>query len=157
MYLTGTGLTHLGSASARDIMHSSVEGMSDSMKMFRMGIKGGKPQQGVRGVQPEWFYKGSGDIAIAPGDPLLSPDFALDGSEEPEIAGIYINGPEGRPYRIGFAVANEFSDHITERMNYLFLAHSKLRPASFGPEILLGELPRHIRGTPRIQARNIIC
>lgn len=152
MFLTGTGLTHLGSASARDAMHSSEnsEGLSDSMKMFRMGIDGGKPASGDIGVQPEWFYKGTGAAAVAPGDDLVSPDFALDGSEEPEIAGIYVIGEDRLPYRIGFAVANEFSDHVTERANYLYLAHSKLRPASFGPEILLGELPRDIRGTSRI-------
>ena len=39
---------------------------------------------------------------------------------------------------------------MTERVNYLYLAHSKLRNASFGPEILVGELPDDIRGTSRI-------
>jgi hypothetical protein len=149
-FLTGTGLTHLGSASARDAMHASTEGMSDSMKMFRMGLEGGKPDHGKIGVQPEWFYKGTGAAAVAPGAPLPSPGFALDGSEEPEIAGIYVIGRDGTPHRLGFAVANEFSDHIIERMNYLYLAHSKLRPASFGPELLVGELPRDIRGMSRI-------
>jgi hypothetical protein len=150
MFLTGTGLTHLGSASTRDAMHASGEGMSDSMKMFKMGIEGGKPAPGETGVQPEWFYKGTGAVAVAPGDALSSPSFALDGGEEPEIAGVYVIGPQGRPHRIGFALANEFSDHVTERLNYLFLAHSKLRPASFGPELLVGELPRDIQGSSRI-------
>lgn len=150
MFLTGTGLTHMGSASTRDAMHASTEGMSDSMKMFHMGLAGGKPETGNTGVQPEWFYKGTGNSAVAPGDALNSPGFALDGSEEPEIAGIYLIGSDGTPHRIGFAVANEFSDHVTERMNYLYLAHSKLRPASFGPELLIGELPREIRGTSRV-------
>jgi hypothetical protein len=36
-------------------------------------------------------------------------------------------------------------------VNYLFLAHSKLRQASFGPEILLGDLPGDLRGTSRIR------
>lgn len=150
MFLTGTGLTHLGSASTRDAMHASGEGMSDSMKMFRAGVEGGKPAPGKIGVQPEWFYKGTGAVAVAPGDALTSPSFALDGGEEPEIAGAYVIGPDGRPHRIGFALANEFSDHVTERLNYLFLAHSKLRPASFGPELLIGDLPRDIQGTSRI-------
>lgn len=150
MFLTGTGLTHLGSASTRDAMHASGEGMSDSMKMFRAGVEGGKPAPGEIGVQPEWFYKGTGAVAVAPGEALTSPSFALDGGEEPEIAGAYVIGPDGRPHRIGFALANEFSDHVTERLNYLFLAHSKLRPASFGPELLIGDLPRDIQGTSRI-------
>jgi hypothetical protein len=149
-FLTGTGLTHLGSASARDAMHASTDGMSDSMKMFRMGLEDGKPANNELGVQPEWFYKGTGVAAIAPGASIPSPSFALDGSEEPEIAGIYVIGGDGTPYRVGFTIANEFSDHVTERMNYLYLAHSKLRPASFGPEILVGDLPSDIRGISRI-------
>jgi hypothetical protein len=74
----------------------------------------------------------------------------LDGGEEPEMAGIYVISDKGEPFRIGFAVSNEFSDHVTERVNYLYLAHSKLRPASFGPEIRVGAPPADIRGTSRI-------
>ena len=156
MHVTGTGLTHLGSAAARDAMHAAAqageeEQLTDSMKMFRMGLENGKPANGKVGVQPEWFYKGNGHNAIAPGSPLVSPDFALDGGEEPEIAGIYLIGDDGTPFRIGFSLSNEFSDHVTERINYLYLAHSKLRPASFGPEILVGEPPADIRGQSRIR------
>ncbi len=155
MHLTGTGLTHLGSAATRDAMHAKAksgdeEQLTDSMKMFRMGLEGGKPAAGQEGVQPEWFYKGTGVAAVASGDALESPAFALDGGEEPEIAGFYVIGADGKPYRLGFTVANEFSDHVTERINYLYLAHSKLRPASFGAELLIGELPDDIQGTSRI-------
>ena len=156
LHLTGTGLTHLGSAATRDAMHKKLvddgeEALTDSMKMFRMGIEGGKPGKGEVGVQPEWFYKGNGTMAVAPGAPLLSPAFARDGGEEPEIAGIYVIGDDGTPFRVGFALSNEFSDHVTERVNYLYLAHSKLRSASYGPEILIGDLPADIRGTARIR------
>lgn len=151
MHLTGTGLTHLGSASARDAMHTANEAeVTDSMKMFRMGIENGKPGAGEVGVQPEWFYKGNGFGAVAPGADLVSPAFALDGGEEPEIAGVYLIGMDGTPFRIGWAISNEFSDHVTEKQNYLYLAHSKLRPASFGPELLVGDLPDDIQGTSRI-------
>lgn len=154
LHLTGTGLTHLGSASTRDAMHAAVskveEGATDTMKMFRMGLEGGKPKLGEKGVQPEWFYKGNGAQAVPPGGDLVSPSFAEDGGEEPEMAGIYVVSDKGQAFRIGFAVANEFSDHVTERVNYLYLAHSKLRPASFGPEIRIGAAPDDIRGTSRI-------
>lgn len=154
LHLTGTGLTHLGSAATRDAMHKA-EGekaaeVTDSMKMFRMGLEGGKPAAGERGVQPEWFYKGNGHAVVNPGHPLPSPGFALDAGEEPEIAGIYLIDGNGQPRRLGFALANEFSDHVTERINYLFLAHSKLRAASFGPELRLGDMPAHIEGMSRI-------
>lgn len=154
LHLTGTGLTHLGSASTRDAMHAAVskveEGTTDTMKIFKMGLEGGKPAPGEMGVQPEWFYKGNGNQAVAAGQALESPSFALDGGEEPELAGIYIIASDGRPFRLGFALANEFSDHVTERINYLYLAHSKLRPASFGPEIRIGIAPEDVRGTSRI-------
>ncbi len=153
LLITGTGLTHLGSAAARDAMHTKLTGeaaLSDSMRMFRMGLDGGRPEKGAVGVQPEWFYKGNGHTAVAPGQPLTAPGFAEDGGEEPEVAGIYLIGPDGTPYRVGWSLANEFSDHVTERVNYLFLAHSKLREAAFGPEILVGDLPADLRGTSKI-------
>ena len=156
LLVTGTGLTHLGSAATRDAMHAKVADvdaatLTNSMKMFRMGLEGGKPAKGQKGVQPEWFYKGDGSFVVAPGKPLLSPAFAEDGGEEPEVAGIYLVGKDGVPWRVGFALLNEFSDHVMERRNYLYLAHSKLRPCSFGPEILLGNLPADVRGTSRIR------
>lgn len=153
MLLTGTGLTHLGSAEGRDKMHramSDADVQTDSMKMFLEGLEGGKPEAGKEGQQPEWFYKGDGQSLVGPTDDLKSPHFAQDGSEEPELAGIYMIGPDGTPYRLGVALANEFSDHITERHNYLWLAHSKLRCAALGAELLLGEPPEDIRGTSRI-------
>jgi len=148
-WLTGTGLTHLGSAAARDHMHAKVRAAeaTDSMRMFQMGLEGGKPAGGRAGVQPEWFYKGDGRSIVGPERPLATPDFALDGSEEAEIAGIYLIAKDGTPCRVGFTLANEFSDHVTERTNYLWLAHSKLRPAALGPELLVGDLPADVRGT----------
>ena len=159
LHLTGTGLTHLGSASTRDAMHAKLEGnqtLTDSMKMFRMGLEGGRPAAGKIGAQPEWFYKGNGHVAVAPGAALEAPEFAEDGGEEPEIAGIYLIGPDGTPHRVGWALGNEFSDHVTERVNYLWLAHSKLRPASFGPEILVGAPPADIRGSSRIRRNGAV-
>jgi hypothetical protein len=152
--ITGTGLTHLGSASARDSMHKKLDGgeevLTDSLKMFKMGLEGGRPAKGQAGVQPEWFYKGDGRWLVAPDAPLPQPSFALDGGEEPEIAGLYMIDAKGNPKRLGFAIGNEYSDHVTERQNYLFLAHSKLRHCSVGPEMITGKLPRHIEGKSRI-------
>lgn len=154
LLVTGTGLTHLGSAEGRDKMHrdlTQAATLTDSMKMFKMGLENGKPGKGAVGVQPEWFYKGDGSSVAAPGAALMSPSFALDGGEEPEIVGLYVIGPNGAPHRIGFALGNEFSDHVTERQNYLYLAHSKLRMSSFGPEILVGDLPADVQGVSRIR------
>jgi hypothetical protein len=153
LIVSGTGLTHLGSAQSRDDMHRAVAGgaATDSMRMFQMGVEGGKPGAGRVGVQPEWFYKGDGGILVNPGAPLHAPAFAGDGGEEPEIAGVYMIDEAGVPARLGYALGNEFSDHVTESVNYLWLAHSKLRQAALGPELRLGELPADVRGCSRIK------
>ncbi|NNE76848.1 MAG: FAH family protein [Pricia sp.] len=148
-WITGTGLTHSGSAATRDAMHKVLEkeeNLSDSLKIFKMGLEGGKTAKGEIGVQPEWFYKGNGTIVVPPNGTLDFPTYALDGGEEPEIVGLYLIGPDGSPNRIGFALGNEYSDHRMERINYLYLAHSKLRKCSFGPELLVGDLPDSVAG-----------
>ena len=44
--VSGTGLTHLGSARERQAMHVKNEDLTDSMTMFRWGIEGGRPAAG---------------------------------------------------------------------------------------------------------------
>lgn len=153
MLVSGTGLTHLGSASARDKMHQQAgdeSAMTDTMRIFKWGVEDGKPAAGQVGVQPEWFYKGDGSIVVRPGADFPVPPFAEDAGEEPELTGLYVIGDDGQPYRVGYALGNEFSDHVMERRNYLYLAHSKLRFCAYGPELRVGELPRHLAGTSRI-------
>ncbi|MDA1016794.1 MAG: GguC family protein [Planctomycetota bacterium] len=140
LMVSGTGLTHLGSMQSRNKMHAddlgkSEEPQTDSAKMFQMGIAGGKPESGRRGVSPEWFYKGNGTILKGYQHDLEIPAYARDGGEEPEIAACYIVSNRGIPHRIGFAIGNEWSDHATEKINYLYLAPSKLRTCAIGPEL----------------------
>ena len=87
---TATGLTHLRSAEGRDKMHKAAAAgqATDSIKMFLEWLEGRKPASGVAGQQPEWFYKSDGSILVALGAPLIGPDFALDGDEQPE-GGLY--------------------------------------------------------------------
>ena len=88
--------------------------------------------------------------SVQEGKSLELPAFALDGGEEPELVGLYVIGQSGAVLRVGFALGNEFSDHVLERQNYLYLAHSKLRNSSFGPELLIGEAPANIVGVSRL-------
>jgi hypothetical protein len=127
--VSGTGLTHRASAENREKMNKQQKDatLTDSMKMYLMGEEGGKPEGNNVGVQPEWFYKGSGLNLKGHGEPLLVPNYADDGGEEPELCGIYIISAKGVPHRIGFVQGNEFSDHVMEKKNYLYLAPSKLR------------------------------
>ena len=136
--VSGTGLTHLGSARDRQAMHAATgQELTDSMKMFRWGVEGGRPQAGKIGTPPEWFYKGTGTTLRAHGQPLEIPVYAEDGGEEAEIAGIYLIAPDGWPRRLGMAIGNEFSDHRFEKRNYLNLAASKLRTCALGPELVV--------------------
>ncbi|HEU5103134.1 MAG TPA: AraD1 family protein [Roseiflexaceae bacterium] len=148
-----TGLTHLGCATSRDQMHAALAAgnATDTMRMFQIGLEGGKPAAGRIGAQPEWAYKGDGRCVVAPEQALTQPAFADDGGEEAEIAGLYVIADDGSPWRVGFALGNEFADHVLERKNYLYLAHSKLRECSFGPELLVGELPEALRGEVRVR------
>lgn len=149
--ISGTGLTHKNSALNRQMMHqSSTEKPTDSMQMYQWGLEGGSPQKGNIGIQPEWFHKGNGSMLRAHGEPLEVPPYANDGGEEPEVAGVYLVDAHGEPWRIGFTTANEFSDHVMEKKNYLYLAPSKLRNCSIGPELVIAEVFEELKGTVKI-------
>lgn len=153
--ITGTGLTHIGSATTRNEMHDRPKDapdlpMTDSMKLFVQGLERGKPAPGQIGAMPEWFFKGDASILVPPGQPLSSPNFARACAEEPEITGIYIVAPDSTPFRIGYTLANDLSDHETERLNFMYVAPSKLRDCAMGPELLIGDLPDRVEGHSRI-------
>ncbi len=127
MTISGTGLAHLVIADARDSMHRKQvkkgdKWVTDAKKIFQLGLDGGKPDDDAIGVQPEWFYKGRGNCVVPPGHDFVTPAFALDGNEEPEVVRAYIISPDGTPCRIGYALGNEFCDHVMERQNCLYRA-----------------------------------
>ena len=153
--VSGTGLTHLGSARDRQAMHRAAAAqpeaqMTDSMRMFEWGRQHGRPDPGAVGIAPEWFYKGDGSMIQAPFGPLPIPGYAEDGGEEAEVAAIYLIAEDGSPWRIGMAAGNEFSDHVFERRNYLNLAGSKLRMCSIGPELVVKPAFDDVPGSVRI-------
>jgi hypothetical protein len=150
VHVSGTGLTHLGSARDRQAMHVAAAEMTDSMRMFEWGRQQGRPPEGAIGIAPEWFYKGDGPIIQAPFVALAIPGHAEDGGEEAEVAGIYVVAHDGTPWRIGMAAGNEFSDHVFERRNYLNLASSKLRMCSIGPELVIDPNFDDVSGNVRI-------
>ena len=103
------------------------------------------------GAQPEWFYKGNGYILRGHNDTLHVPPYADDGGDEAEIAGCYVIDWSGAPRRVGLAMGNEFSDHVMERKNYLYLAPSKLRQCAIGPELVIDPEFQNIKGIARIE------
>jgi hypothetical protein len=156
--LSGTGLTHKASAENRQKMHGSQDpgDLTDSMKMYLWGLEGGHPDEGEAGVQPEWFYKGNGSLLKGHSDLLELAPYADDGGEEAEIAGVYLNDEKGRTWRLGLVTANEFSDHVMEKKNYLYLAPSKIRNCSIGPELIINPDLKNIEGKVRIFRNNKI-
>jgi len=153
--VSGTGLTHKNSALNRQMMHKAAgDTLTDSMKIYQWGLEGGQPASGTIGVQPEWFYKGPGNILKAHNETLECPAYADDGGEEPEVAGVYIIDSNGQPFRVGFTTGNEFSDHVMEKKNYLYLAPSKLRQCAIGPEILIDDEFKDIEGTVEVLREN---
>ena len=150
--VSGTGLTHMGSAASRQAMHAmQAEAMTDSMRMFQWGLQEGNPGKGKVGVAPEWFYKGTGTMVRAHLQPLDVPFYAEDGGEEAEVAAIYFIDDEGTPQRLGFTAGNEFSDHVFEKKNYLNLAGSKLRSCSLGPELVVTDNFTRVPGKVSIE------
>ncbi len=157
--VTGTGLTHRKGAANRNAMHQTDSNaapvVTDSMRIYQWGEEGGRPETGIIGVQPEWFYKGNGTILRAHNEPLETPNFAEDGGEEAEVAGLYLIDQSGTPRRLGFAVGNEFSDHVMEKRNYLYLAPSKIRTCAVGPELALGASFASLEGTVTIERNGV--
>jgi hypothetical protein len=156
--VSGTGLTHMGSARNRQAMHATPEeSLTDSMKMFRWGVEGGRQAAGTIGTSPEWFYKGTGTILRAHGEPLETPAYAEDGGEEAELVGIYLIASDGQPHRVGMAIGNEFSDHRFERKNYLYLASSKLRTCAIGPELVVNPTFDSVPVKATIEKAGAVC
>jgi hypothetical protein len=135
--VSGTGLTHRRGVETREAMHAMDAEVTDSMRMYDLGVAGGRPAPGEVGTSPEWFYKGNGLSLRGHRQPLLVPAHSREGGEEPEIAGVYLIDAAGVPRRLGMAAGNEFSDHELERRNFLYLASSKLRTCALGPELVL--------------------
>ncbi len=102
--VSGTGLTHFGSARDCNAMHvgaQAAEGRPTACGCSEAGVERGRPAPGEVGVAPEWFYKGGGTMLRGHGEPLVVPGFAEDGGEEAEIAGVYVIGGDGTPCRSG--------------------------------------------------------
>ncbi len=154
-HVSGTGLTHRASVDNRNAMHQDAvhpekTTVTDSMRMYQWGLEGGSPPPGMIGTSPEWFYKGNGLCLRGHDEALSIPAFAEDGGDESEIAGAYIVDRDGNPRRVGMTQGNEFSDHLVEKKNYLYLASSKLRDCSIGPELVLDPDFQDVRGTARV-------
>ncbi len=74
VFVTGTGLTHLGSAEGRDQMHRDLADptkLTNSMRMFKLGLAGGKPGKGEDGRAARMVLQGG---RLDPGCARRRPD-----------------------------------------------------------------------------------
>src|ERR1051326_4175331 len=102
----GCGCTYETSASFRDAEHGTREGMYAYV---------------YREARPEIFFKGTGRVCVAAGQPIgLRADSAFT-APEPELA--VILGTAGRI--AGYTLANDVSAWDIERENALYLPQSK--------------------------------
>src|SRR3546814_7188266 len=111
----------------RKVAEEGEAALSDSMKMFKWGLDGGRPAGGLPGVAPEWFYKGDGGIVTPPEQALEMVDFAEDGGDEVELVGLYLIDHAGRPRRVGVALGNEFSrseEHTSELQSLMRISYA---------------------------------
>ena len=132
MIVTGTGLTHLGSAEGRDKMHKDLADpskLTHSMRMFKMGVSRAagrvraKPARSLNGFIRATVHPSQLQRETCPARRLRS-----TAAKSQRSSGVYLIDDSGLLVCVGFVLGNEFSDHVTERHNYLWLAHSKLRP-----------------------------
>jgi hypothetical protein len=103
------------------------------------------------GPPPDWIYKGNGSIAVAPGAPLIASQMTGGVAEAPALASIYVVGDDGLPFRVGFSVANMVAERAGATEWTGLNLHPRPRSISFGPEILVGDLPSEVAGTARAQ------
>ena len=142
--VSGSGLSHKSWVALEPDHGADESKWPDHFKTLMLGQRGGKPARGDWGAQPEWFYKGNGEILVPPGGVVEHPFYGDGPGEEAEIAGVYMIGPDKTPFCLGYALGNEFSDEQMYFKNVYHLAQSKRRQVSLGPELLVGDLPHDI-------------
>jgi len=144
LLVSGSGLSHKAWVAIEPDHGPNEAAWPDHFKTLMLGQRGGKPAAGEWGAQPEWFFKGNGDILVPPGGAVEHPFYGDGPGEEAEIAGIYLIGADRTPFCIGYTLGNEFSDEQMYFKNVYHLAQSKKRHVSLGPELLIGDLPDDI-------------
>jgi len=133
--ITGTGLSHLKSAQTRDSMHTGAVTLTDSMKMYQWGVDGGKPAPGLVGAAPEWFYKGDGALYARKTSRSTCQNMRAMAARRRRSPVSTSLVPMA--HRAAWALPlPTILRSRSRKLNYLYLAHSKLRACSLGPELV---------------------
>ena len=152
LLVSGTGITHLGSATARDAMHpgrtagAERGGDSDSMRMFRLGIEG-QADRGKAGVNRNGSTK-DGSIIVPPARRSRCLRSRSRAARKPRSSACtWSTIGHAAPDRL--RARQRIPDHGLEEQNYLYSRIEAARMLA-GPELLLGDLPDSVRGLSRV-------
>lgn len=95
---------------------------------------------------PKWFFKGFGDWARLPGEPLTVPARPVALIEEPEVALVYVNDTDGTPHYAGYTFGNDLCDIGLHREDPGYNPYCKLCDTALAPWLFLGPPPRSATG-----------
>lgn len=108
---------------------------------------GGKTfAEGDEFTPPKWFFKGFGDWAKLPGEPLTVPAEPIALIEEPEIVLVYVNDEEGRPHYAGYTFGNDLCDIGLHRKDPGYNPYCKLCDTAVAPWLFLDTPPTTASG-----------
>ena len=114
--------------------------LTDSMRMYLAGVEGGRPRRARSACSPSGFTRGPARSCGPTASRSSSRRSPTTAGEEPEVAACYVVDDAGHAVaQSASPPGNEFADHVMEKKNYLYLAHSKLRECAIGPELALDE------------------
>jgi hypothetical protein len=148
--VSGTGLSHIRSASNRQAMHAAGEQITDSMRMYQWGVEAAG-RAGSRRSLAGVVLQGHG-VCLCARTASRSRFRPLRrmAREEPEIAGIYLIDSEGTLRRIGMAAGNEFSDHVS-RSELSLPGGLQVTHLRLGPELAVAPEFGLVRGEVAIE------
>ncbi|MFI7386346.1 fumarylacetoacetate (FAA) hydrolase [Streptomyces sp. NPDC049813] len=104
------------------------------------------PEGGGEFTPPKWFFKGFGDWVRLPGEPLVVPAAPVALIEEPEVALVYVNDPEGTPHYAGYTFGNDLCDIGLHRKDPGYNPYCKLCDTALAPWLFLGPPPASVTG-----------
>ncbi|MDT0445410.1 FAH family protein [Streptomyces johnsoniae] len=120
--------------------------VSGFMKTHNVKVDAATPDQ------PNWFFKGLGEVLKLPGEPLSVPGEAVAVCEEAEVVLVYVGDAEdGRPRYVGYTFGNDVTDIGRFKRHNGHLSYAKLCDSAISPALHLGPPPSLVTGETVIE------
>ncbi|MEU8891914.1 FAH family protein [Streptomyces sp. NPDC048442] len=101
--------------------------------------------------QPNWFFKGLGNVLRVPGLPLSVPGDAVAVTEEAEVVLVYVDDEEGESHYAGYTFGNDLTDIGRFKQHAGHLSYAKLCDTAVAPWLHLGAPPRSVTGAVTVE------